>query len=144
MTGPSPHSVILCCRESGRPHDEQTDLSVRLIAANLSLVGMRSCSVLYHVDFISLETGLTCRFFPHLVPGSTGKFPDNPHFGWWACLHCEYLQGIIHPPLEIFTCSVGCKWGHISHVDDKVAKVYKLGCDAGSIGGLVRASWTCQ
>jgi hypothetical protein len=51
MIGPSPHSVILCCRESARPHDEQTDESVRLMAANLSSVGMRSCSALYHVDF---------------------------------------------------------------------------------------------
>ena len=42
------------------------------------------------------------------------------------------MYGIIYPPLEMFTCFVGCKGGHISHVDDKVAKVNKLGWDAGA------------
>ena len=30
----------------------------------------------------------------------------------------------------MFTCFVGCKGGHISHVDNKMAKMYKLGWDA--------------
>ena len=74
MTGPSPHSVILCCRESGRPRDEQADVPVRFMAANLSLVWIRSCSALYHVDFISSETGLACRFLHIWFQAVRGNF----------------------------------------------------------------------
>jgi hypothetical protein len=52
MTEPFPHSVILCCRESGRARNEQADVSVRLMASNLSLVEMRLCIALYHVDYL--------------------------------------------------------------------------------------------
>ena len=74
MAGPSPHSVILCCRESGRLHNQQPDVSVRLMAANLSLVGMRTFCALYYVDFISSETWLACRFFHTWFQAVRGNF----------------------------------------------------------------------
>jgi hypothetical protein len=44
IMGPSPHSVSLCCRVSRCPHDEQAVVSLRLMLASLSFVGITSCN----------------------------------------------------------------------------------------------------
>jgi hypothetical protein len=77
MTASSLHFVVLSCRVSGRQHGERTDESVRFMAANLSLVGMRSCSALYHVDFILSAAGLACRFFHTWFQAVRGNFLTN-------------------------------------------------------------------
>ena len=109
------------------------DESVRLMSANLSLVGMRSCSALYHVDFISSETGLQCRFFHTWFQAVRGNFltilisVGGLPFIASMCrtLYIRRLKCLVF---------VWCKGGHISHVDEKVAKMHKLRWDSGCIG----------
>jgi putative component of membrane protein insertase Oxa1/YidC/SpoIIIJ protein YidD len=135
MTGPSPHSDILCCRESERPQAEQTVVSMRLMAANLSFVGTSSCIALYQVDFISSDTGLSCRFFHTCFQAVRGNFLCA-HFGWWACIRREYVQGTIYPPLKVFISFIRCKRWAISHVSDKNPEIYKLGWDTRCVLGV--------
>ena len=144
MTGPSPHSVILCRRKSGRPHDEQTNVSVRLMAANLSLVRTRSCSALYHMDFISSETGLACRFFHTWFQAVRGNFLTIFISVGGLAFIAILCKALYIRRLKCLLVSSGARGGHIRHVDDKVANMYTLDWDAGGIGGLVRASRTCQ
>jgi hypothetical protein len=46
------------------------------------------------------------------------------------------VQGIIYPPLEVFTSFVRCQRGAISHVSDKKPEMYKLGWDARGVWGV--------
>jgi len=73
IIGPSPHSVILCWRESLCPDFEHALLAVSWMAANRSLVGIIPCIAAYRVDFMVSETTQACKFFhtrSQLVPGN--------------------------------------------------------------------------
>ena len=61
ITGPSPHSVILCGSVSVFLQWAQLSVSARWIAASRSLVGTISCMTAYHVDCRWSDIGAWCK-----------------------------------------------------------------------------------
>ena len=66
IMGPSPHSVSLCCRVSSCPHDEQEVVSVRLMVASLSFVGIVSRNARIDTGTVRL---VSQRVNHHATPG---------------------------------------------------------------------------
>jgi len=86
IKGTSPRSVLLTCRESKCPHDEQAGVLVRLKATSLSLVGIRSCNAVYNV-----RGRTSMQILADSCAIGTGELLDDPQFAW--CRHLYRICG---------------------------------------------------
>jgi len=71
ITDPSSQEISRCSSVSVAPHLTQDVVVVRWIAAKRSLVGIISCTAVYHADFIWSENPVVCTFVHtrcHAIP----------------------------------------------------------------------------
>ena len=78
MAVPSLHSVNRCARVSRLPQCLQRSDSTSLTTCRRLLVGIISCTTMYHMNAISSDTQAVCRFFHtcvHCVSGCSCFIP---------------------------------------------------------------------
>jgi len=111
IIGPSPHPVILYCRESLSPHDEQAAVAFWLMEASRSLVGMRPCIAVYHVDFIASGAAQVLRFNHTRFQLVSRNFRRIRNSLGGLPFMASLRRTLYSRPFELFTCFVGCTGG---------------------------------
>jgi hypothetical protein len=136
--GPNYRALIAVCYsvlQEVRIGTRRTIVGVRLIAASLSLVGIRSCTAIYHVDFIASRTVLVRRFFHTHVQLVRGYF-RKIRISFCGLPFFERLSRTVFPPFELLACFVKFVRGDICNVCHILTQVGKLGLYSGSVGGF--------
>jgi hypothetical protein len=98
ITGPLPHTTILCCSESVFRHFAHKIVSVRRMVVRRSFVGSMSCIAWYHVEMTVSDASTVYRFFHTLIFNQCIKYTKQYNFMLrYITLH--YIRCCVHQHL---------------------------------------------